>query len=172
MGSLKNNIRTMTALIKLTVFLCLFILQASSLNLAEIKKQNLSAPRWESLCDKGHKYLFSEETVNWNDAREMCQLLGGYLARIENRHENNCILAFAQTNQLHTYWWHSGNDVDIEGIYKMDNGSEMQWVSNFCYMDGAKYDALLIRTYNDVYARCWQDYPISHGAHYICEKND
>ena len=54
----------------------------------------------------------------------------------------------------------------------MDNGSEMQWVSNFCYMYGANYDALLIRTYNDQYAGCWQDYPISHGAHYICEKND
>ena len=54
----------------------------------------------------------------------------------------------------------------------MDNGSEMQWVSNFCYMKGVNYDALLIRTYNDVHAGCWQDYPISHGAHYICEKND
>ena len=99
----------MANLAKLTVFLCLSILQASSLNLAEIKDQKLSAPHWVRLCDKGHKYLFSEEAVNWNDARAMCQLLGGYLARIENRHENNCILAYAQTNQLHTYWWHSGN---------------------------------------------------------------
>ena len=99
----------MTTFIKLTVFLCLSILQVNSLNLAEIKDQKLSAPHWEPLCDKGHKYLFSEEVANWNDAREMCQLFGGYLARIENRHENNCILAYAQTNQLYAWWWHSGN---------------------------------------------------------------
>ena len=99
----------MTTFIKLTVFLCLSILQVNSLNLAEIKDKKLSAPHWEPLCDKGHKYLFSIETANWNDAREMCQLFGGYLARIENRHENNCILGYAMTNGLHDYWWHSGN---------------------------------------------------------------
>merc|ERR1712126_424286 len=132
MGSLKNNIRTMTT--KLTALLWLSVIQVNSLYLAEIKDQKLSVPHWVSLCDKGHKYFFSEEAINWNNAREMCQLLGGYLARIENRHENNCILAYAQTNQLHSWWWHSGNDVDIEGIYKKDDGSEMQWVSNFCSM--------------------------------------
>ena len=69
-----------------------------------------SAPQWKQLCDKGHQYLFSEETADWNNAREMCELFGGYLVRIENRHENNCILYHALTNGLHQgYWWTSGN---------------------------------------------------------------
>ena len=66
-----------------------------------------------------------------------------------------------------------GNDVDIEGIYKMDDGSEMQWVSNLCHMNGASEDALLISTHNDANAGCWNDQPISNnGVLYICEKND
>ena len=56
----------------------------------------------------------------------------------------------------------------------MDDGSEMQWVSNLCHMNGASEDdALLISTWNDASAGCWNDQPISNnGVLYICEKND
>ena len=56
-------------------------------------------------CAKGHKYLFSEETADWNEAKEMCQILGGYLVKIENRHENNCLLVYAMNNGLEDEWW-------------------------------------------------------------------
>ena len=99
--------RTMKTLDKLTVFLCLSVFQVNSLN-ADINDPKNYLPHWEPLCEKGHEYLFSEESTGWDSAREMCQLLGGYLARIENRHENNCILGYTMTNGLHDYWWHSG----------------------------------------------------------------
>ena len=74
-----------------------------------VKDEKSFAPHWEQLCDKGHKYLFSEETANWNDAREMCVLLGGYLVKIENLHENNCLLKYALNNGLgNKWWWQSG----------------------------------------------------------------
>ena len=78
-------------------------------------KSHTSADTWVSLCDKGHKYLFSEDLVNggpdladWAYAKLKCGYLGGYLVRIENRHENNCILVHAQKQGLHHYWWTSG----------------------------------------------------------------
>ena len=88
-------------------FLFATTLAESSTKLTGFSKNKPHTPHWEALCDKGHQYLFSEETVDWNSAREMCQLLGGYLVRIENRHENNCLLVHAMKNGLHTWWWTS-----------------------------------------------------------------
>merc|ERR1719315_517953 len=131
---------------KIAIFLFAIVLVVNSYKLEKAKALKISVPHWVSLCDKGHKYLFSEDALDWNSAKEMCELLGGYLARIENRHENNCLLVHAQNNALHQWWWHSGNDVQTEGYYVLDEGTEMQWVSNFCYMDGANQDALMLST--------------------------
>ena len=84
------------------------ILAVNSQPLMGSSKNKSHSPHWEPLCDKGHQYLFSEETLDWNNAREMCQLLGGYLVRIENQHENNCLLVYAMKSELHNWWWTSG----------------------------------------------------------------
>ena len=84
------------------------ILAVNSQPLTGSSKNKSHTPHWEPLCDKGHQYLFSEEAVDWNNAREMCQLLGGYLVRIENQHENNCLLVYAMKSELHNWWWTSG----------------------------------------------------------------
>ena len=84
------------------------ILAVNSQPLTGSSKNKSHTPHWEPLCDKGHQYLFSEETLDWNNAREMCQLLGGYLVRIENQHEHNCLLVYAMKNELHNWWWTSG----------------------------------------------------------------
>ena len=60
------------------------ILAVNSIELTGSSKNKSHTPHWEPICDKGHQYLFSEESVDWNSATEMCQLLGGYLVRIEN----------------------------------------------------------------------------------------
>ena len=94
---------TFTNLIALS-FLLGMVLTVSSFKLEERK----STASWVSLCDGGHSYLFSEETADWAESSVMCEELGGYLVRIENRHENNCILVHAQKQGLHHYWWTSG----------------------------------------------------------------
>ena len=86
------------------------ILGVSSIELTESSKNKSHTPHWEPLCDEGHQYLFSDipQPLDWNSAREMCQLLGGYLVRIENRQENNCLLVHAMKNELQSWWWTSG----------------------------------------------------------------
>ena len=87
---------------------------ATSFKLDKRNKSHNSDDTWVSLCDKGHRYLFSEyiygepDLVDWAYAKLKCGYLGGYLVRIENRHENNCILVHAQKEGLHHYWWTSG----------------------------------------------------------------
>ena len=93
------------------------VIVVSSFKLDEGKDTQSLTPggTWVPLCDEGHKYLFSEDLVNggpdladWTNAEVKCGYLGGYLVRIENRHENNCILVHAQSQGLHHYWWTSG----------------------------------------------------------------
>ena len=52
---------------------------------------------WENLkCQPGHKYLFSETELSWYDAREECELYGGWLLSLGSRQEQNCLLSHAQ----------------------------------------------------------------------------
>ena len=56
----------------------------NSLKLTESNENKPVTPHWEPLCDnlssngtKQHQYLFSDETIDWEGAREMCVLLAG-----------------------------------------------------------------------------------------------
>ena len=97
------------------IVLFLTIVLGAGVNCLKLKELEVtsktSTPHWEQLCrkDLDHKYLFSEEAVDWNNARAMCELLGGYLVRIEDIHENNCLLKYALNNGYENRWWTSGN---------------------------------------------------------------
>ena len=68
-----------------------------------------------SLC--GQHYLFSDTARDWYEARELCTLYGGYMARVESRHENNCLVRHAMQEGLHSSWWHSGKYDQLIKIY-------------------------------------------------------
>ena len=101
----------MAKLIKISFFLGM-VIAVNSFKLDGKKNTKVLASSWVPLCNDRpgdpHSYLFSDETANWEESRAMCEELGGYLVRIENRHENNCILVHAQKQGLHHYWWTSG----------------------------------------------------------------
>ena len=122
MLSLKNTI--MMAISKIQFILGgAFIMFAatpivSSFKLTKSNENKPATPHWEPLCDnlssdgtKQHQYLFSDESIDWESAREMCELLAGYLVRIDNRHENNCLLNYTMNNGMHAWWWTSGTEV-------------------------------------------------------------
>ena len=78
-----------------------------------------------------------------------------------------------KTASLQSWSIFSGNDIRVEGVYEMEDGTEMEWVSsNWCNYNGADYDALLFGTYSDSNAGCWNDEPIGYAFRYICEKNE
>ena len=52
-----------------------------------------------------------------------------------------------------------------------EDGTEMEWVSNFIGVYGATYDGIILNTDDNNYAGSWQDYPITDPMRYICEKN-
>ena len=73
-----------------------------------------SLPGWEELqCEEGHKYLFSDTKHTWQDAREECELYGGWLLSINSLQEQNCLVRYAQTSGLHHGWfWHDGKTIN------------------------------------------------------------
>ena len=74
---------------------------------------------WQDLgCEEGHKYLFSDYGWHWEEAREKCQELGGWLLSINSQQEQNCLLRFAHSSldynwQQHWYWHDGGISTPI-----------------------------------------------------------
>ena len=65
------------------------------------------APHWEDLeCEAGHKYLFSEVKMNWEDARVECELYGGWLVDINSLQEQNCLMRHGNS-QGYNVWYHT-----------------------------------------------------------------
>ena len=64
--------------------------------------QARAVPSWVQLCDLKTQYLFVNDDVRtWAEAEAECDLYGGYLTRITNRHEHNCILKYATDSGWH-----------------------------------------------------------------------
>merc|ERR1712013_223067 len=103
----------------------LFLAFLSSLSLqlllvgAEADQDN--SPQWVTVCDGS--YLFSEDVKNWYDAKDNCELYGSHLLQIDNMAENYCLLDYAQSQGMKVdYWYHSGNDIEREGVYRQASG--------------------------------------------------
>merc|ERR1712141_146747 len=84
-----------------------------NLGILSLTVSGSSLPGWEELqCEGRHKYLFSDVRLTWQDAREECELYGGWLLSINTMQEQNCLVRFAHSSGLHTGWfWHDGNFV-------------------------------------------------------------
>ena len=65
------------------------------------------------LMKQGHKYLFSETKMTWEEARGECALYGGWLIDILNIREQNCLLRHVyETPGLEDdYFWTDGKYV-------------------------------------------------------------
>ena len=68
-----------------------------------------SSSGWEDLqCEAGHRYLFSDVARTWQEAREECELYGGWLLSINSLQEQNCLVRFAKTSVQDGLFWNDG----------------------------------------------------------------
>ena len=69
-----------------------------------------SLPEWQNInCETGHKYFFSDVTHTWQDAREECELYGGWLVSINSLQEQNCLVRYAKISVQNGWFWHDGD---------------------------------------------------------------
>ena len=95
-----------------------------------------STPAWQDLnCEEGHRYLFSEVAITWEEARGECQLYGGWLVDLRSRREQNCLIRYAQAAGVTEDWhWHDDKhtkhttrylpEVMIVHIYSEQSGDQ------------------------------------------------
>ena len=61
---------------------------------------------------RGHKYLFSDTALTWQDARAECALYGGWLVNIGGFHsgveEQNCLLRYGHSQGYDAWYWTDG----------------------------------------------------------------
>merc|ERR1712241_1647013 len=91
---------------------------------------NVKAPHWQELeCEAGHKYLFSDQTRSWQDAREECELYAGWLVNIGSLEEQNCLLRYGKSQGYDAWYWTDAYFDDTwTWTHALDN-SEVSWFS-------------------------------------------
>merc|ERR1719309_1134579 len=132
------------------------------------------SPSWVTVCHGS--YLFSEETKNWQEAWDNCELYVSHLLQIDNMAENYCLLDYAQSHGVTGGWkWHSGNDIEREGVYRQADGEPILWSPLWApgdNPDGAtRENCLGVSLAGDAIAGKWADLPCTGGYRYICERS-
>ena len=61
----------------------------------------------------GKKYLFSDEQRPWQDAKLECELYGGFLLYLSNIKEQNCLMRYAQSQNLNQWYFTDGKSSDF-----------------------------------------------------------
>jgi WD40 repeat protein len=95
------------------------------LGLLELEKDPQKIPRQAKLF-AGHHYFFCPKLMAWKEAKEYAEFVGGHLATITSKEENDWII---QTfSHLFNYWL-GGTDEDEEGRWKWITGEEWKYSS-------------------------------------------
>merc|ERR1712183_123686 len=126
-----------------------------------------TTPSWVDVC--GSSYLFSEHTDTWENAVGNCELYGSHILQIDNMEENYCLLSYAHSQGMKTdWWWHSGNDIQSEGVYTQADGKYILWQPIWNGIRG--HDCLMVCLDESAAAGHWMDEPCTALIYYICER--
>lgn len=77
---------------------------------------------------KGHKYAVFDKGLDWNAAKEYCESLGGHLATISSKEENEFIYEL-MTDSGYTSAYFGLTDEDEEGIWEWVNGEPVEYTN-------------------------------------------
>ncbi|CAC5383729.1 unnamed protein product [Mytilus coruscus] len=119
----------------------------------------------------GHCYYYGVDSQNWFTAEAItrkCREIGGYIAKIGDKKENDKIFASKQSTGNH--YWIGLTDLN-EGEYRwtfdQTKATYLPWHSNYGKR-GNGYDCVAMIVNN---GGQWIDYPCNTKFYYICESN-
>lgn len=123
-----------------------------------------------------HKYKFIKGNMNWEEAKEYCQDIGGYLATITTKEEEKEVLSLLENSNV-TVLWLGANDLDSLGNFKWISGEEFtysNWASNEPNNDNGVEHYLVLYKIEGNWL--WNDGPLNTNEYYeadnigfICE---
>nr|XP_022311671.1 CD209 antigen-like protein D isoform X2 [Crassostrea virginica] len=110
-------------------------------------------------------YLFVKTSVSWNNAKEKCTKLGGYLVEIDSKNEEDVL---KDQRLLGKRWWTGGRDYHGNDTWVWDSSKDsfsyVNWDKN--QPDPSSEGCLVM--YSSGY---WHDYPCNETFWFICENN-
>ncbi len=72
----------------------------------------------------GHKYIYFNATVSWSDAKDYSDEIGGYLATITSKSENDLIASLLESDSR---VWLGGSDANEEGTWTWVTGEPFNY---------------------------------------------
>merc|ERR1712126_408234 len=165
-----------------TVIMLPLLLLLTVVSAAKLKLQDKAAiPHWETACNTS--LLFSERAETWEEASGECELYGGNLVQIRSMEMNYCILRQAHSKGLTDEWyWHSGNDIDEEGVYRYNRGGDFTPIAGDLILwspiawsyghpeGGRSQNCLEVRLSSDGKAGQWADTSCTNVRSYVCQR--
>merc|ERR1712126_237481 len=139
------------------------------------------SPHWENLeCERGHKYLFSEVTLSWTEARIECELYGGWLVDVNSLQEHNCLLRYGNLQGFNTWFWTDANDLESKGVWvHASTDTELTWINprldccdawdQTCFRADAEGAFMFGILDNKSINSAWCTNPINTERNFICE---
>ncbi|MDO4170321.1 MAG: C-type lectin domain-containing protein [Lachnospiraceae bacterium] len=126
-----------------------------------------------------NSYKFYNETLNWHEAKEKCEELGGHLATISSEEENHFLKSNIPDNDV-SFFWIGGTDEKEEGNWKWVTGEAFNftcWSENSPNnnWDSENYLGFISKRQNyDGFSTplgSWNDFCISttENSGFICE---
>lgn len=123
----------------------------------------------------GHYYyVYDLDTItNWEEAKEYCERMGGYLASITSKEEDEFLYSYLQNTCESAYFGFT--DKDEEGIWKWSNGEESSYTN---WHDGEPNNTNLNENFGMYYYTytdgSWNDgdfgnQTLNGGKAFICE---
>ncbi|CAC5383727.1 unnamed protein product [Mytilus coruscus] len=115
----------------------------------------------------GHCYYYGVDSQTWFIAERKCREIGGYIAKIGDKKENDKI--YASKPKTYNHYWIGLTDLN-EGEYRwtfdQTKATYLPWYSGYG-KKGNGYDCVAM-VYN---GGQWIDYPCNTKYYYICESN-
>ena len=114
-----------------------------------------------------HKYYLAQQWLTWSEAKDLATELGGYLLTINSEAENTWIVNNIGENYKWDEYWLGLNDINEEGTFVWDNGSESTY-SNWWQGEPNNAGDEDVVAFN-AYEGKWNDLPSQDGRFFIIE---
>ena len=117
--------------------------------------QPLSTVPSTSVAFQGHHYEVFQQKVGWDEAKRLCEGMGGHLACITSENEQRFVVSYLRQHDHPTFTtcWLGGTDQEKEGIWQWITGEEMT-LTNYLLLTNPREHYLNLRLETGM----WEDY--------------
>ncbi|XP_063422181.1 macrophage mannose receptor 1-like [Mytilus trossulus] len=125
---------------------------------------------WQERPQSQYCYSFQGDLLSWQDARQVCQKMGGDLASVHDRAEQ--VYIQTQLSSSFSMWmWLGGTDRSKEGGWSWSDGTPFQFLNWAGGEPNGDRRENCIQIYTTLRDQQWNDGPCNGRQGFICKKS-